>query len=671
MTLINKKSVPLLVLFLFGISMFLYESSINLFPSYIHAWTQSDRYAIALRFLDNGFDFFHPATFNLQTVHGITRVDFPINEFIVALLMKLFGTTAPIVFRVYTLCISIFGLAYLYLFSKKATGSEIKSWLIVLFVFFSPVYFYYQNGFIPSVPAIACLFVAYYYFFLYKESKIKKQFLIAIFFFLLAALMRFPFLVFLTAICLQQCWMMFRERKIKTNEILGFVAAFALFVSYYFYNVHLGRMYGNMFLDYFMPAKSISEFKEIVSEMIHHWGLHYYTYSHYALLFFVLVFTLLQFIKQKSIFNENKKYWFHLFIVACGVSCYFLMMARQYYAHDYYFLDSFYVPIVLFLVFSLINIKMDTVVSKTIWTSVFIVHIVLFYVFSEKTQSERYYTGPWDRAEISRQNFIGTEKCIDGLGIPKDAKILVIDAYTTNAPLILMNRKGYTVLGTTAKNISSSLFGCDWDYVAIQDLYLVSDVIKSYPFITSVIERIGGNGRVSFYKKSKTVQQKSLKQFLRITDKNTFNHTIITFDSVGGLVDPHVSSIGESFVTKNHKSFFAMLNDKTEFGTTISIKASELKNENNLKILVFCDILANELIDNVQLVAAVRNKTKTVFYQNFFLKDYFKQSSDWKRMEFQFVLPEFETPDDEVGVYFWNPEKMSFSYDNFEVIFYK
>ena len=87
----DKKSILIIVLLLLGLSVLLYESTINLFPSFIHAWTQSDRYAIALRFLDNGFDFFHPATFNLQTLEGITRVDFPINEFIVAISMKIFG----------------------------------------------------------------------------------------------------------------------------------------------------------------------------------------------------------------------------------------------------------------------------------------------------------------------------------------------------------------------------------------------------------------------------------------------------------------------------------------------------------------------------------------------------------------------------------------------------
>jgi hypothetical protein len=41
------------------------------------------------------------------------------------------------------------------------------------------------------------------------------------------------------------------------------------------------------------------------------------------------------------------------------------------------------------------------------------------------------------------------------------------------------------------------------------------------------------------------------------------------------------------------------------------------------------------------------------------------------KMEFQFVLPEFKTLDDELKVYLWNPGKVNMTYDNWEVIVYK
>lgn len=69
---------------------------LNEFPSHIHAWAQSDRYALSLGFLDNGLDFFRPQTFvyNHQFPHNwkvpsektITAVDFPLHDYIPALL---------------------------------------------------------------------------------------------------------------------------------------------------------------------------------------------------------------------------------------------------------------------------------------------------------------------------------------------------------------------------------------------------------------------------------------------------------------------------------------------------------------------------------------------------------------------------------------------------------
>lgn len=647
----NKRPVLVLVLALLLLSAFLYHSSILLFPSFIHAWTQSDRYAIALGFLDNGFDLFHPATFNLQTVEGITRVDFPINEFIVALLMKVFGTS-PVIFRVYTLCVSITGLVFLYLLAKKISASELKARFVVLFVFFSPVYSYYQAGFIPSIPAIACVFIAYYYFFSYKENALKKHFYLAVLFLLLAALMRLPFVVFLFAVFLQQLFMIIRERKIKAHEILVFISAFIVFAVYYLYNIHLGRLYGSMFLDSLLPAKSFSEFKEVLGEMYEHWCFHYFTVWHYILMFVLVLISVLTFYKRGGYKEEDKKYWFQFLIVSAGAVIYFLLMTRQYFAHDYYFLDSFFIPSILLLLFVIKNLSFETIKQELGWTIVLGLAAILFFFSNRHTQAERYSTGSWDRVEITRQNFTGAEHYLDSIGVAKDAKILVIDAYTTNAPLLLMNRKGYTVMGTTYKNIGVALQWCKWDYVAIQDIYLVSDVIKGYPPITSMLECIGSTGTVSFYKRSNKPEAKTLQQFIGITPERT----VFEFSY-------------NSATNETHK--MAQLDPATEYGVTAAVKASELKTPKGLKILVKSDLFVSENPKDIQLVVSISSKGGQLFYQSFALSDYFKPSVEAQKMEFQFVLPAFKTPEDELKIYLWNPGKVRLGYDNWEVIIYK
>jgi hypothetical protein len=637
----GKISIALLVFFLFAVSMLMYAPVIHLFPSFIHAWTQSDRYAIALRFLDNGFDLFHPATFNYQTVEGITRIDFPINEYIVALLMKISGSTSPAIFRTYTLCISIAGLVYLYLLSGKITGSVIKSWLTVLFVFFSPVYFYYQAGFIPSIPAISSLFAAYYYFFSYRDSGSRKQLLKAVLFFLLAALVRFPFVIFLFAAFLQQLFGMIIQKKLLRKEVLYFLFAFAVFGGYYLYNVHLGRLYGNMFLDTVMPARNASEFREILSEIYHHWGTHYFSAAHYLLAVPLLAVLSYMLIRRRSFFEEQKGYVLQLLIAGAGTFIYFLLMLRQFYAHDYYFLDSLFVPCIMAFMISLTALPAKTTIWKWIWPGLLAAYAVTAFVLCSRVQEERYTTGPWDRTEITRKNFTGTAEFLDTKGFSKNAKILVIDAYTTNAPLILMNRKGYTVMGTTERNIALTMAWAKWDYVAIQDAYLVSDVIHSYPLITTLLERVAGNGKVSFYKRNSGFHSKTLKQFLGIGPGNTFK-----YDNTGS---------GE-----------LKLEPVTEYGYTTTVTPGDLKEKENLKALVSLDMLGKADLHGIRLVASFGE-----YYQEFFLQDYFKNSGRWQHAEFQFALPENPRQDAELKIYLWNPEKNELSYKNWEVIVYK
>ena len=667
----NKKSIPILIVVLLLLSAFLYHKSLTLFPAFMHSWTQSDRYALASGFLNNGFDFLHPKTFNWMVKDGITRVDFPINEYIIALLMKIFGTTSFIVFRVYTLLLSLTGLIYLFLLSKKITSSDIKAMFIVLFVSLSPIYVYYQDGFIPTLPALSFSFIAYYHFYSYQRDKTKKHFILSILFFTLAALIRMPFVIILIAALLQQGFTYIKQRRFSFFEIVISIIGGGIFLLYFLYNVHLYRIYGSIFLDHLMPPKSVDELMDVVSEMCKHWLLHYFTIGHYVLILILLCFGIFNFSKMKTTETNYNPWRLHILLLFTGVTIYFILMARQYYAHDYYFLDSFFMPILLSIIFSLKKSTIENKKQIIIYSTVGACFIGSFLYGAIKIQNERYATGPWDRTEITRQNFIGTDKFLDDKGIPKDAKILVIDAYTYNVPLILMRRNGYTVLSTSYKEMSTSLFWCKWDYVALQDNYLVSDVIKNYPLITSLLERIGGTGKVSFYKRSSNMKAKSLKEFLAISPENTMYTAAINFDEP--IKDTiHIKGCGHTTTDNFYSAPASGFMDSTlEYGTTLTIKAKELKNSTNLKVLINAAVWSNQKFNNVQIVASVTNTKATVFYQNFNLSDYVKPLEKWQNIEFQFVLPAFTTADDELKIYLWNPKKVVVNYDDWEMVIYK
>ena len=115
----KKKELFIVFSLLLGLGLFFHGDKINEFPLYTHAWAQADRYAIALGFLENNFNLFYPQTFVLNTqfphdfliagATGITSVDLPIHEYLVAGIMNIIDTRAPWVFRVYELFFSCIG----------------------------------------------------------------------------------------------------------------------------------------------------------------------------------------------------------------------------------------------------------------------------------------------------------------------------------------------------------------------------------------------------------------------------------------------------------------------------------------------------------------------------------------------------------------------------------
>ncbi|MCX6290595.1 MAG: glycosyltransferase family 39 protein, partial [Bacteroidetes bacterium] len=453
---VSRKNISEPVLFfsiLSALSIFLFKDSITLFPSFIHAWTQSDRYALALGFLRNGFDFFHPQTFNLFTAHGITQVDFPIHEYLVACLMKISGTTAPVVFRLYTLLYGLTGLFFLFKLTRSNGGSFFRGLFVSVFMMTCPVFTYYLDGFLPSIPSFSNVIIGYYFFFRYKKEQRPADFALAILFLALAALARMPFFIFLFAVFCQQVLESLHLKKINRHEAIVFLIGFGIWFAYLFYNLHLASQYGSQFLLTILPAKNFHEFKEILKDIRDNWKLEYFSWLQYLALLTLIFFIFVR--SWKKISSQHKPMTLQILISGTGVLIYFLCMSTQFPEHDYYVIDSLYPVIALILVHAIQNIPANSRFSKIALPATGTVLLCVFVMSSSGIMKKRYTFHEWDRTEITRQNFTGTEQFLDSIGIPKTAKMLVLDAYTTNMPLILMNRMGYALLWTTKENIDT------------------------------------------------------------------------------------------------------------------------------------------------------------------------------------------------------------------------
>lgn len=654
----------LLAIVLTGLSIFFYSETISYFPSHIHAWTQSDRYAIALMFLQEGFNFFKPQTYNLSTIEGITGVDLPIHEFLVALIMKTIGIDSPIVFRIYTLVFSFIGYLFLFRLTNEITGSNLKSLVLVTFVFTCPIITYYQAGFIPSSTSFSTAIIAYYFYFKFKKERQSRHFYYSVILMTLAALTRTPFNIFLFAIFLQQLWVYVREKRVNWNHIIAFALAYGAIILYNLYKVYLNNTYGTQFLTYLLPARSIEELVNVFRLVRERWTFQLFSIYHYFLLIFAIASVSFSIIKQKHFTFVEKQILLNVMISMSGAALYFILMARQFVAHEYYFMDTFYLPIFLFLILGVKGISFNSKIKKAFWLLTFTGLLIGGVIESKSVQNLKYSETLWDRGEVTRKNFIDADKFLDELNISRDEKILVIDAYSTNAPLILMGRRGYTVHIKSREKIEKGLQE-DFDYIVIQDIFIPSEVVFPYPEILSQIERIGGNGKISVFKLNPVDYDRKLREILGIVEP--YRIVELDFDTTNS--SPEWSNIDQISSVKFHSapnSFF--IDDKTEFGPTLEIAIGQ--NAFN-KLLFEGYLLSPTCTNNHRNVVAISDNEGLVYYWEFPLNLKYQKKGEWFRYQCLFTLPDNIKSGSTLKWYFWNPGYDKIYLDDIKLTLYK
>lgn len=517
--------IALLIIVLLGV--FLQRNYVNKFPSHIHAWTQADRYALALGFVNNDLNFFKPETFSLlkngeqindskfPTDNSITAVDFPLHDYIPAVIMKLSGSNSPTIFRVYILLYSFLGLFFLFKLTFLWSKSFLKSILITVFAATSPVFVYYQAGFLPTIPSMANAIIGIYFYSRYILLGNNRDFNWGILFLTVAGLSRTTFAIPLIALIGVEFLLFLRGKSHLKSKLLPIALSVTSLLFYFFYNYYLRMKYGAIFLHQFLPAHSFQDVVEIFRAVKERWIKEYLSKTQYLILAFTFFSTLFIFILQgRKIGKKISLFLFFIGVTFIGCITFSVLMLHQFIDHDYYFLDTFYLPIILFLVaaIALVPIK-NTVLNNGLSLIAVIIIAVPMLMSANHSQNYRQITNIFDKPTATIKYFKGSASFLDSLRIPKDAKMLVLDASTTNIPLILMNRKGYPVISNNKLVIERSL---DWnyDYLVIQDKTFLSDIYSVYPEIISKFKKIADNGRISICILDDNMEDQTLNEFM-------------------------------------------------------------------------------------------------------------------------------------------------------------
>lgn len=676
MKLTQTFGAVLIVLFL---GIMFHHHYINEFPSHTHAWTQSDRYALALGFVNNDLNFFKPETFSLlkndqdpgnwkfPSEESITAVDFPLHDYIPAVFMKIVGDCSPWIFRLYILLFSFIGLFYLFKLSLLWTDNFYKSIFILVFAATSPVFVYYQGGFLPTIPSLASSIIGVYFYSKYLFTNKNKHFNFCILFLSIAALSRTTFAIPLIALFGLELLRVLRKNSNLKSKIAPVAISVMVILFYLFYNNYLRAKYGAIFLNYILPASSFQDAVEIIRKVKENWSLQYFTSIHYivfTLSFLSSIFFIIS--KRQPLQKERSVFLSLIIIIFIGCIAFSVLTLRQFVAHDYYFLDTFYLPFILLLIMALSIIP----IKNGLWNNfISIITILIFsipvIISSINSQKERRVSGYWDKTAATINNFRNSESFLDSIGVSSNSKILVIDAHATNIPLILMNKKGYPIILITRENIQKS-FEWDYDYIAIQNEFFLSDVYTVYPEIISRIEKIADNGRISICIHHDSSVDQTLIGFLGLEDTLPVFESIMTYDTNDEESWQNTQSTAELSFSGNKSG---VLTREMKFGLTYKTKELTAITESSRTLLFSSYFLRDGLIDCELVISIIENEHNT-YYKTQNLNGLLKSKNKWEKVNLLFQLPHVQSDDYEFALYIWNKGENALFIDDFEFKIY-
>lgn len=671
----NEYFIAFIVIAFWGI--FFNYRYLNEFPSHTHAWAQCDRYALALGFVENDLNLFLPQTYvyNKQVPgfitafpNTVTAVDFPIHDYIPAVIMKVTGSDAPWVFRSYILLYSCIGLFFLFRLAYLLTGDFWKSLLVLLFAATSPVFVYYQAGFLPTIPSLANAMIGLFFYIRSVRDGRKWDFALGILFLTLGAMSRTPFAIVLIAVLGLEFLRVLRKEVRFRQRIVPVLLSAVAIGGYILYNNILRNTYGAMFISTPGPVHSWQEAHEILDIVWKQWVLVYFSLSQYIVFGLVVLLSVICVIFRKRS-RSSFRWQMHLMLLAwfIGSLIYSGLMLTKFREHDYYIMDALFLPVLFLLILLLAAIpKLPARYYAWIGASVLVIVAILWVPSVLVSQEERYTAHPWDNDYKTATDFSGSGELLESLGYDHNARVMAVFPISPNMPFIYMKRKGYFV-PPNALDILQEAFLWNFDCILIPNRYLL-EIYNLYPGIVKRISKTGGNQYLTVYEPAPGMEDQTILDLTSIRRRKPVFTCGITFDneqadtSWQGIVltdEQPYSGQYAGKVTGEHLWGAAWHSD-----TLAGIFRGR-----NRSVVVRAKV-RNQDCDACYVVVHLLVNGETRFYKASDIAYMSEHPGEWKEVIVVNELPRMDEDSCSFSVYIWNKKMCNLAYDDIQVDIY-
>ena len=487
-------------LFFMVVGAVFYGPYLNDLPTSIHAWAQSDRLALAINFYDFGFHFLTPRTYTLDSIGGITGVEFPLQAYLAALGGLVFGRGSIVtLFRLLDVAVELLGFYYLFRLVFERTGHFVAGLVPGAFLLASPFFAFYAGGFLPDPFSLSLSFMGYYYWVRFFETRHFPNLRLAVLVLGLAALIKTTSALHLVAVAgITLLWGFVQPERLTLRqrlEFLGLVAGVLGIITYFFlHNQYLNETYqSGQFLATVRPIADPEMLHEVLKYVRRSWLDEYATTTQYRTLGVCGVLLILY-------IRRNLRQYLPLtllLLAAIAIGLLFVnLMGGQFGVHDYYAICSALPPALLLLVLGLLNLGHYT--GKIRYgTNVGLAVLIFFLVANGYKRLHRrssdYYPPFSPFGHIWMR---GGAAELAQAGVPGASNILVFNEPSANIPLVYFDRRGLTwtpkTVGTvTADDFLRRMANDSLDYLVMAPNIFAQLPINQHNAMSAEFETVG------------------------------------------------------------------------------------------------------------------------------------------------------------------------------------
>lgn len=343
MTFLSNKKLFLATVI--GINFILHFFYLDMPPRSHHVWRQCNTLAVARNFYEEDMNILKPRVDRRKDTDGVTGMQFPSYEYIVALEYKVFGEKNW-VHRLTSLIIFFAGIWGMYLLTELLFNSRVYAAIVAWGLSWSPLMFYHSINALPDVLALSASIWGLYGFVKWQHTKNISSLLISILGLTLAGLTKLQFLAVGFPIAVWVLQSIKQKQYTGKNYIqlgvLGIISV-SVPVAWYVYANHLIDVSGlEDFVITFRPENDLAEALSILRRNI------LQDFPEFILNYAGFVFLLLGLVALIK-FRLYKHSLFPAVLVwATGLIAYHIIELHQMRHHQYYMMV--YLPMLLLIV---------------------------------------------------------------------------------------------------------------------------------------------------------------------------------------------------------------------------------------------------------------------------------------------------------------------------------